>query len=164
MKGLTLSLSEYVRPEDIRAVAVQAPGIPSYTLLHFVNKELGWELCHTRQYYRPDPDSPFESGVFSYAMEIERVRVFLLENRNERGCWIRDAPDVDYWLMLTGSGLEFFAFDDFMKALASVSRIFYCYPYPWILSARKGAASRAFACFQDLYMELDARGLVQPLR
>lgn len=158
---LSISTSDYVSEEDIRVIAIQAPGLPSYTLVHYLKKQLCWDFRHTGEFYRPAAMPGPDCEIFNYSMAVERVQCLLLPNRDEQECWVRDAPDVDYWMVLTGPGLEMFDIHLIIEKIGAIPQIFYTVLYPWKTSGKKGKNALAFGLFQEFYIEMDERGLLQ---
>ena len=164
MKGLKLAFSDsdYVAEEEIKVIAIQAPGIPSYTLVHFLNKRLSWDLRHTGQCYYPGSAPAFSGDLFNYVMEVDRVQCFLLPNRDERSCWVTEVPDVDYWMVLTGGGLDVFDWKGLVDEVSGIGMIFYVNLYPWRVEGRRPAKNgQVFGRFQEFYMDMDEQGLLQ---
>lgn len=156
---LDFSDSDYVTENDIKVVSIQAPDVPSYTLAHFLNKQLSWGLCHTGKNYCPATNPAFAGDLFNYVMEVEHVQCMLLSNKDGRNYWIEEASDVDYWLILIGAGLGVFDVEAVVDAILSLPFVFYAGTYGF-QPKKRGKKTQVFGHFQAFYMDMDDQNML----
>lgn len=140
-------------PDELQVISIQAPGIPPHKLAYFINKTLSWNLTHTRRIFSPRENPECEIEVFSHIEEIDRTQWILLSNRSERHFWIQKRKDIDFWLMLTGPGMEFKDLNRESDLLSDVPVIFSAARFP-ISDPVTKRKSPYFKFFEFLYDEL----------
>ncbi len=161
MKEFTLDLGEEIVSEkDIQAIALHAPGIPSYQLVHYINKNLDWKLCHTQRYYQPGIGWNSSLEIFSHVNELDRLQWLLVNNQDEKGVWIQAAPEVNYWLILTGTGLEFHDMENTLDRLGKIPILFYACAYPWHPKGKNAKSRQVFKQFQDFYLNMEEQQIL----
>ena len=162
MQKLKLDIEDSsIELSEIAVIAIHAGGMPSYKLVHFLNKHLDWSFKHTRMFYRPPENSKIELDVFSHIMDSERVQWFLVNNKKDRQVWISKMDTVDYWLLFTGPGMWSFDTTHFLNRLTELDFIFSATYFPLEKANRTEQKSSFFKYFQSLYLESDENGIIR---
>lgn len=162
MPDFKLRLDDFeVGSDEMLAVAIHAPGLASYTLAHFLNKKMSWNLINIKKPYRP-PENPLcLLEVYNQEDEINRVQYLLTDNHFQQQYWIPKMPDVDYWVIMTGAGLSFSDTDDILRLFSETESVFSAALLPFDSISGNGKISPLFKYFQSFYNEMDDRGIIQ---
>ncbi|MCM1041435.1 MAG: hypothetical protein NC396_03270 [Bacteroides sp.] len=162
MPDFKLSLDDFeIESDELLAIAIHSPGSPYYRLAHSLNKKLKWNLVNIKIAFQP-PESPLCSlNVLSHTDNVNRVQYLLVENRSGQQVWMPKMPDVDYWLVITGAGLEFLDTNTFLNILSETESIFSASLLPFDSLSGSGRTSPLFKYFQSLYNFLDYRGFIR---
>ena len=151
-----------IKPDELLVIAIHSPGAPYYTLAHFLDQKMNWDLINIKDLYSPDDNSAYLLNVLSHVDEISRVQYFLIENRFEHHSWISRFYDVDHWLMVTGSGLNDSRIDvdKLLDSLNKTEFIFGVWTIDFDDSLYGGRVTSPFKYFQSLYDFLDDKGFI----
>lgn len=162
MQTLRLDVEDAsVELSELAVIAIYAGGMPSYKLVHFLNKHLNWNLKHTRMFYRPPENPKIELDVFSHIMEADHVQWFLVNNKKNGQVWIPKMADVDYWLLFTGPGMLDFDTKRFLTQLTELDFIFAANFFPLEKAHRPEQKSPFFKYFLSLYLESDENNIIR---
>ncbi|MDE6493452.1 MAG: IPExxxVDY family protein [Bacteroidales bacterium] len=146
---------------EISVIALHAGGMPSYKLVHFLNKHLGWKLRHTRMRHKPPFNPKMELDVFTHVMNAERVQWFLVNNKKDGHVWIPKLDGVDYWLLFFGAGALFFDMEQFLQQISELDFIINATYFPLEKAQKPEQKSPFFKFFQALYQEADEKNMVR---
>lgn len=161
MPSLKLSLTDIeVKPDEMMVIAIHSPGFASHEVAHFLNKKMQWNLVHVESLSEKGPYRPFENpacllDVFSHTDDVNRVQYFLLGNRFQQQIWIPKMGDVDYWLVITGSGMEHLDVKETLHLLSDTDFIFSATSLSF--ETETGRISPVFKYFQSFYNEMEER-------
>lgn len=157
---LDLADSE-IRSDELLAIAIHSPGIPFYTLAHFLNKSMGWDLINIQELYYPEENPSCLLNVLSHMDELSRVQYFLIENQSgNQHLWIPKTNNVDHWIVVTGEGLSDSRIDvdHLLEQFAETENVFDTSILPF--DTPSGRISPLFKYFQSLYDFLDDKGFI----
>ncbi|MCM1530802.1 MAG: hypothetical protein NC048_01340 [Bacteroides sp.] len=162
MPTLKLSLEDFeIESDELLAIAVHSPGSFFYQLAYSLNKKMAWTLTNFRDPYLPPENPQCALNVLSHVDSIARVQYLLVENRSAQQYWIPKMPDVDYWILIVGAGLDTLNIDNLLHRLSETEYIFSAAFLPLDPPSLGGRKSPLFKYFQSFYDYWDYRELIQ---
>ena len=152
-----------IQPDELLVIAIHSTGVPFYKLAHFLNRHLEWNLINIKDAYQPPENPSCSLNVLSHVDELFRVQYLLVENLSGQQFWIPKMPDVDYWIIVTGAGLNESRVDvDRLKeSLSDTPSVFSASILPFDNPFGKGRVSPLFKYFQSLYDFLDYKDIIR---
>ncbi len=115
-KVLTLDI-DYGFLDDVYIIGIQAPLLPLHRLAYFLNENAQWDLCR------------FDDYLDAYAMlqcklPLERLNVFLLENKNPDP--LVKCENCDYFLIACGQ-VKHYDFKALTEMVENIESVFSVY-------------------------------------
>ncbi len=156
-----------IQPDELLVIAIHASGVPFYRLAHSLNQKLRWNLVNIKKAYQPPEYSthPMLLNVLTHVVEEIHVQFFLVENIFRQQFWIPKMADVNYWIVVTGPGLQESQVDVGMDLDKFTDRLtesgIYASILPFDSPSGTGRISPLFKYFRSFYDFLDSQELIQ---
>lgn len=104
--------------DNVYVLGIQAPLLPLHRLAYFLNEDIQWNLSR-------EDDYAGTYALLQHASPLDRLNIFLLENRGEKP--LVPTENCDYFLMICGEVARY-DFAALTACIENMESIFSVYP------------------------------------